>query len=74
MPVKFVAILLLIFGVGVTLYVIYRAALALLHPVVQKKLEEQMQKERAQQLQNNLQLHQQPEQDQVSSTTQDAKK
>ncbi len=70
---KVLAALLLIFGGGATLYILYKAALALLHPVVQKKLEQKMQKEKYEQLENNLQLHQQPDQNQVRNTQQNMK-
>ena len=74
MPGKIIAALMLVFGGGVTLYIVYKAALALLHPVVQKKLEQKMQKEKTEQLGNNLLLHQQPDQEEVKKVQQNMKK
>lgn len=71
---KILAAVLLIFGGGITLYIIYKAALAVLQPVVQKKLEQQMQKEKLTQLENNLQTHQQVDQNQVKNTRENMKK
>lgn len=70
---KILAALLLLFGGGITLYIIYKAALAMLHPVVQKKLAQQMQKEKAEQLQNSLKVHEQFDQVKVKETQKNSK-
>lgn len=71
---KIIAALMLIFGGGITLYIIYKVALALLNPVAQKKIQQKMEKEKLEQLQNNLQLHQQSDQNQVKQVQQNMKK
>lgn len=65
---KILAALLLVFGGGVTLYIIYKVALGIMQPVVQKKLEQKMQKDNLNKLQNNLQLHTQQDMDKVKDT------
>jgi len=67
MPAKVLAALLLLFGGGITLYILYKASLAVLQPIVQKKLAQQMRREKYEQLENNLQLHRQAEQNQVKN-------
>ncbi len=74
MPGKILAVGLLILGGGVTLYVLYKVALAVLQPVVQKKIAQQMEQDRFEQLENNLQLHQQDDQNQVKMIRQRMKK
>lgn len=59
---KIVAGLLLFFGGAITLYVLYKALIGALQPVVQKKIYQKMQKDNLNQLQNNLQLHNQQDQ------------
>lgn len=56
---KALAVLLLLFGGGATMYILYKVCLSVLKPVVQKKLEQKMKKDRLNLLQNNLNLHQQ---------------
>lgn len=65
---KILAAIMLLLGGGITLYILYKVALGLLQPVVQKKLEQKMQKDKLSQLQNNLQLHNQIDQNQVKTT------
>lgn len=62
---KFLAAVLLIMGGGITLYILYKAAIGALQPVVQKKLAQKMQKEKTQQLHNNLKIHEQLDQNKV---------
>lgn len=73
MPGKFLALLLLISGGGITLYVVYKIWLGLLQPIVQRKIEQEMTKEKRLQLQNNLQLHRQQSQNPVNITQEEEK-
>lgn len=52
------AILFLVGG-GITLYIIYKVMIAIIEPVVTKKLQQQMTEEKLSQLQNNLAVHKQ---------------
>ncbi len=74
MPGKVLAALLLLFGGGITLYILYKASLAVLQPVVQKKLAQQMKREKHEQLENNLELHRQADQNYVKNTQKNLKK
>ncbi len=57
MPGKILAFLLLLFGAGVTLYVLYKTALAILNPAAQKKPEQQFETNHLNRQHNNLQLY-----------------
>jgi len=70
---KILAAFLLLFGGGITLYIIYKAALAMLQPVVQKKLVQQMRKEKTEQLQNSLKVHEQLDQVKVKEAQKNIK-
>lgn len=65
---KILAAVLLFFGGGATLYIVYKVALGIMQPVVQKKLEQKMQKDNLNKLQNNLQLHNQQDTNKVQET------
>ncbi|PKM47435.1 MAG: hypothetical protein CVV03_03120 [Firmicutes bacterium HGW-Firmicutes-8] len=71
---KILAGLMLILGGSVTLYILYKGVLAVLQPVVQKKLQQKMAKDKYDLLENSLQLHQQVDQTQVKKTQQKMKK
>jgi len=71
---KILAAVLLLFGGGVTLYILYKAALGILQPVTQKKLVQKMQQEKHEQLQNDLKLHEQPDQVKTKASQQNMKK
>lgn len=71
---KILAALLLLFGGSVTVYVLYRAMFAVVEPVVTKKLEQQMTKDKLSQLQNNLVLHKQVDQQAVQQIQNNMKK
>lgn len=62
---QILAFLLFAIGGTVTLYVLYKTAIATLEPQVQKKLAQKMQRDKMSQLQNNLQVGQQLDQQQV---------
>jgi len=68
MTEKLLAIILLVLGGLVTLYVLYKTALGALEPMVQKKLEQKMQQDELNQLQNNLQAGQQLDRQKVQET------
>lgn len=65
MSERILAVVLLITGGAVTLYVLYKTAVAALEPLVQKKLEQQMQRDKLNQVQNNLTLGRQLDQKKV---------
>lgn len=71
---KILAGLMLILGGGVTLYILYKGALAVLQPVVEKKLQQKIVKDKYDLLENSLQLHQQVDQTEVKKTQQEMKK
>lgn len=68
MTEKLLAIILLVLGGLVTLYVLYKTALGALEPMMQKKLEQRMQQDELNQLQNNLQAGQQLDRQKVQET------
>ncbi|MFZ5639927.1 MAG: hypothetical protein ACOY4Q_04450 [Bacillota bacterium] len=68
MTEKLLAIILLVLGGLVTLYVLYKTALGALEPMMQKKLEQKMQQDELNQLQNNLQAGQQLDRQKVQET------
>ncbi|KNZ69651.1 hypothetical protein Tfer_1672 [Thermincola ferriacetica] len=71
---KILAALLLLLGGSVTVYILYRAMFAVVEPVVTKKLEQQMTKDKLSQLQNNLVLHKQVDQQAVQQIQNNMKK
>lgn len=62
---KILAAILLVFGGGVTVYILSKIALAILQPMAKKKIEQQMLQDKAEQLGNNLKLHEQVDQSKV---------
>lgn len=73
MPGKILAAILLIFGGGVTLFIIYKIVLAVLQPVAQKKLAQKMEQDKVAQLGNSLKLHEQLDQVKVKQNQQKVK-
>lgn len=71
---KIVAAILLVFGGGVTVYILYKIALAILQPVARKKIEQKMLQDKTEQLGNSLKLHEQVDQIKVKQTQQNTKK
>lgn len=71
---KIVAAILLVFGGGVTVYILYKIALAILQPVARKKIEQQMLQDKTEQLGNSLKLHEQVDQSKVRQIQQNTKK
>lgn len=71
---KILAAILLIFGGGVTVYIIYTLALAVLQPIAKKKIEQKMLQDKAEQLGNSLKLHEQVDQSKVQQTQQNTQK
>ena len=71
---KIVAAILLVFGGGVTIYILYKIALAILQPVARKKIEQKMLQDKTEQLGNSLKLHEQVDQVKVKQTQQNTKK
>jgi hypothetical protein len=71
---KILAAILLIFGGGVTVYIIYTLALAVLQPMAKKKIEQKMLQDKAEQLGNSLKLHEQVDQSKVQQTQQNTQK
>lgn len=70
---KIIAAILLVFGGGVTFYILYKIALAVLQPAAKKKLEQKMLQDKAEQLGNSLKLHEQVDQSKVKQTQQNTK-
>ncbi|MDT3697891.1 MAG: hypothetical protein RO469_00570 [Thermincola sp.] len=71
---KILAALLLVFGGGVTIYILFKMALAVIQPIAKKKIEQKMLQDKADQLQNSLKLHEQVDQTKVKQTQQNMKK
>lgn len=71
---KIVAAILLVFGGGVTVYILYKIALAILQPVARKKIEQKMLQDKTEQLGNSLKLHEQVDQTKVKQIQQNTKK
>ena len=71
---KIVAAILLVFGGGVTVYILYKIALAVLQPVARKKIEQKMLQDKTEQLGNSLKLHEQVDQSKVKQIQQNTKK
>lgn len=71
---KILAALLLVFGGGVTIYILFKMSLAVIQPIAKKKIEQQMLQDKAQQLQNSLKLHEQVDQSKVTEAKQNMKK
>ena len=56
---RVLALVLFVLGGGITLYILYKTALAVLEPMVQKKMEQKFQRDKMSQANNSLKVGEQ---------------